>query len=142
MADELDSFITALTTKLAVMTGIKAAPEHPPEALSEFPFAVCYFVRGTFDYSQSGPAIGLHVVNVDIHLGRSSLPHDEEQARPFILRGLIMLAGNVKMSNTCDHCLLRNYEYGGLGYGESLKTFGVRYVLEVKIKHAGVTVTA
>jgi hypothetical protein len=142
VADELDNFIAALTTNLAAMTGIKVAPEHPPEALNEFPFAVSYFTRGEFDYSQSGPSIGLHTVHVDIHLGRSVLHHDEKHARPFILRGLTMIAGNLKMNNTCDHCILKSYEYGGLGYGETLKTFGVRYILEVKIKHTGITVAA
>jgi hypothetical protein len=141
MADELDDFIVALTTKMEEMTGVLDAPVHPPEGLSAFPVVICYFVGGTFTYSQAGPAIGVHTVHADVHLGRSQLPHDEEYARPFILRGLVKFAANVQMDSTCDHCLLTGYEYGSIGYG-SKETFGVRYILEVKIKHSGITVTA
>lgn len=141
MADELDAFITALTTKFGGVTGVKSAPENPPEALNEFPVVVCYFVRGDFTYGQSSPAIGLHTVHADLHLSRSNLPEDEKAARPFILRALVMTAGNLKMDSTCEHCLLTNYQYGGLDYGKQ-KTFGIRFTFETKIKHTGVTVSA
>jgi hypothetical protein len=140
VADELDDFITQLTTVLGAMTGIESAPPHPPEAINDPPMVVCYFVGGEFRYG-GDLAIGVHTVHADVHLSRSDLAHDEEYARPFILRGLVAVAGNVTMSSTCEHCLLQSYEYGGLGYGGQ-ETFGVRYVLEVKIKHAGVTIAA
>lgn len=141
MADELDNFITALTGKLEAMAGIKDAPEHPPEGIHEFPTVVCYFARGDFRYSQAGPVIGVHTVHADVHLSRGNLPHDEEYARPYILRGLTAVAGAVRMDDTCEHCIITGYEYGGINYGEQ-KTFGVRYILEVKIKHVGITVAA
>lgn len=141
MADELDNFITALTTVLGAVTGVEAAYENPPEALNEFPAVVPYFVRGDFSYGQSAPAIGLHTVHADLHISRSQLPTDEAAARPFILRFLIAIAGNLKMSATCDHCLLKSYSYGRLGYAGK-ETFGGRFVLEVKIKHSGITVSA
>ena len=141
MADELDNFITELTTVLGAMTGVKQAPEHPPESLPDFPFIVSYYVRGSFDYSATGLVIGLHTVHADVHLGRVSLPHDEEFARPFILRGLTAIAGNLKMNSTCEHCYLTEYEYGEIGYAGK-ETIGVRYICQVKIKHSGITVAA
>lgn len=141
MADELDNFITELTTVMAAMTGIKGAPENPPEGLNDFPVVVCWIELGRFTYSQAGPCIGMHRVNCDVHLGRSNLPEDEKAARPYILRGLTAIAGNLTMSSTCEHCLLTDYRYGRLGYGES-ETFGVRFILDVKIKHSGITVAA
>lgn len=141
MADELDDFITALTGKMEAMAGVKDAPLHPPEGLHEFPTVVCYFARGDFNYSQTGLVIGVHTVHADVHLSRSNLPHDEEYARPYILRGLAAVAGAVRMDATCEHCIMTGYEYGGMTYGEQ-KTFGVRYILEVKIKHSGITVAA
>ena len=140
MADELDNFITALTTKFEEVTGVVRAPEHPPEKLNEFPIVICYYVSGTFNYSAGGPCIGMHRVHGDLHLSRSNLPHDEEFARPFILRVLAKVADNLKMSSTCEHCLLTEYQYGGLNYGTD-KTFGVRFIFEVKIKHSGITVS-
>lgn len=141
MADELDNFVTALTTKMGEMTGIKAAPENPPEGLIDFPIVVCWIESGRFTYSQAGPCIGVHRVNADVHLGRSDLPEDEKAARPYILRGLIKIAANLKMDSTCEHCLLTDYRYGRLGYDKS-ETFGVRFILDVKIKHSGITVSA
>ncbi len=140
MADELDTFVTALTGKLAEITGVNEAPEHPPERLNNMPMFVAYFVGGAFEYSQGRGAIGLHAVHADLHLGRRKLSHDEKYARPFILRTLAKMAANVKMSSTCEHCILQRYEYGRLDYGRQ-KTFGVRFVLEVKIKHSGIPVS-
>lgn len=141
MADELDEFITALTTVLESMTGIIDAPEHPPEGINEFPFVVCYLAQGRFSYGTDSPTIGVHTVHADVHIARSMLPSDEEASRPYILRGLAAIAGNVRMSSTCEHCLLRSYQYGQLNYGDQ-KTMGVRLVMEVKIKHSGITVQA
>jgi len=139
MADDLDTFIAALTGKMAAMAGVAVAPEHPPEALNEFPIVVCYFVRGEFTYGSSLPAIGVHTVHCDVHLSRSNLPHDEEFARPYILRGLAAIANEVKMDSTCQQCILEGYEYGRLSYAGQ-ETFGVRYILRVKFHHTGVTV--
>jgi len=141
MADELDDFITALTGHLEEMTGIRDAPEHLLEAINEFPTVISYFVSGHFEYGAGSPCIGVHRVQADVHLGRSVLPEDEAAARLYILRGLVKLAANVTMDGTCAHCLLRDYEIGRIGYGGA-ETFGVRYILEVKIKHEGVTVSA
>ena len=141
MSDELDLFITQLTTVLGGMTGVKQAPEHPPEGLNEFPIVICYVVKGRFSYGAGAPCVGVHTIHADVHLGRSVLPSDEEYARPYILRALAAIAGHVHMHGTCEHCLLNEYQYGRLGYGTT-ETFGVRLVLEVKILHAGITVAA
>ena len=142
MADltDLNDVITQLTTVVAGLSGSPLAPTSPPEAINSFPVAVTYYTGGTFDYSQSGPAIGLHDINVDLHVGRSHLPHDEAYARPFILRMLVAMAANVQVSSTCEYCLLDAYEYGRLGYGK-VETFGIRFKFKVKIKHS-VTVSA
>jgi hypothetical protein len=141
MSDELDLFITQLTTVLGAMTGIKQAPEHPPEALNEFPAVICYFVKGEFSYGAGAAAVGVHMVHADVHLGRSVLPSDEEYARPYILRALTAIAGHLQMNSTCEHCVLNEYQYGRLGYAGA-ETFGVRLVLEVKFLHSGITVAA
>lgn len=140
MADELDTFMTQLSTAWEAVTGIKDAPEHPLEGLAEFPIVISYFVRGRFIY---GPAaFGIHTVHSDVLLGRTVLPEDEAQARPFILRWLTAVAANVTMSGSCEHCHLTDYEYGRLEYNEQASFFGVRFVHEVKVQHRGITVSA
>ena len=140
MSDELDTFMSALQTKWAGVSGIKMAPEHPLEGVPEFPTVVSYFAGGRFSY---GPAtIGVHRVHSDVLLSRSSLPYDEAAARPFILRWLAAIAGDVTLGGACDHCILQDYEMGGITYNEQQKFFGVRFINEVKIHHSGVTVAA
>jgi len=137
---ELDAFMSALQTKWSGVSGIKRAPEHPLENLNEFPIAISYFVTGRFDY---GPAtIGIHRVHSDVLLSRSMLPHDEAAARPFILRWLAAIAGDVTLGGVCDHCILQDYEMGGITYNEQQQFFGVRFIHEVKIHHTGIVVAA
>ena len=141
MADELDAFGTALATVLeSGLTGIKEAHEHPLEGLNEFPVAVIYFVNGRFWYGAGSPTVGVHQVQADVHLGRSVLPEDSATARPYILLALATIADNMKMSGTCEHCLLERYEIGGMQYADK-ETFGVRLFLEVKILHGGISVS-
>ncbi len=123
------------------MTGIQQAPEYPPEAANDTPMVITYHVRCTFDYSLTYSR-SLHTIHCDVLLARSMLENDEQQARPYILRGLTAIAGSVQLSNTATHCLLLEaigpgvLPYGGIDY------YGVRFILEVKIKHESLTVAA
>jgi len=140
MAD-LDTVIDELTTVLAAVDGIALAPTTPPEQLGELPMAVTYIGEGEFNYAASLGCIGLHTLVVDIHVGRSFLEEDEPVAREFIESVPKAVAGNMQMNGSCEHCLVRNYRYGRLGYGAE-KTMGIRFQLEVKLKHSGFTITA
>lgn len=147
--DELDDFIDALKLNLEEINTqpneIKQVYEHPPEKLTDFPCALPYYVSGGVSYGNASPAIIVHRVHVDLHVMRSDLPHDEKVARPFVLLVIKKIANNLQMEATCEHCVVLDYEYGRLSYGSSIgrqETFGIRFILEVKIKHSGFTVSA
>lgn len=142
MADELDDLVTQVTTVLGAMTGVSQAPEHPPEQINDPPMLVTRFVRGRFEYSQGSGCIGYHTLYADLLLPRGSgLPHCEGQARPYILRAVTAAAAAVTMNGTCEHCIMTGYEGPGdiSGYKDA---FGLRIILEAKIKHSGITVSA
>lgn len=147
--DQLDDFIDALKLNLEEINTqpneIKQVYEHPPEKLDDFPCAVLYFVSGGVNYGAASPAVIVHRVHVDLHVMRAMLPHDEKVVRPFILLVIKKIAANLKMEATCDHCVVLSYEYGRIGYGSSIgrqETMGIRFILEVKIKHSGFTISA
>lgn len=144
--DIFDDVFDEIVAVARSITGIKHAPEHPLEALNEYPIAVTYLVSGRPKYSLASPTITVSVANCDIHLARSMLPHDADRARKFITLGLAAFAGNMTMSGTCEHCLVTAFHFGELNYGEGAgaqKTVGVRFVLEIKINHGNaITVAA
>lgn len=137
MPDELDLFVTALTGVLGEMAGIHQAPEHPPEGIGDTPMAVVHIVR----WDATRLPIVLYTVYAEVILARSTLPEDEAQSRPYIIRGLTALAANIRMNETCEHCLIKE----GFGPGpirwQGKEHFGVRYVLEVKIRHSGIVLS-
>jgi hypothetical protein len=137
MADELDTFVTALVGKLGEIVGIEVAPEDVVEAPNNLPMVTAYFVRGR----PSNPVAGtwIHRVHADIHTARSAMPHDYKYLRPFILKGIAKLNANVKMDSSCEHCTIENYLI--VRFPET-STVGVRFVLEVKMQHSGIGVSA
>ena len=138
MADEYASFFAQLKTVLEGVAGINQAPENPPEHVGDKPMFVTYLTGGRTEYSAGRGFLSYNDVNADLLLARASLPHAYAQTRPFILLVSAALAANLTMSDTCEHCYLTGFEMGNIsGYSEP--TFGIRFTLDVKIKHTSIT---
>lgn len=106
------------------------------EGLSEFPVFVNYFVRGKPSYSQGRGFICMHIAHADLHLSRSVLPNDELETIPFVSLTFEAFAGRVTLGGLCEHCIITDYEIGGFNYGESTRTYGIRFTLEIKVRHS------
>lgn len=139
MADELELVRGAIEKVEGEISGILRA-EGLLEGLPEFPLFVNYFTTGTFTYSQGRGCVGVHQLNADLHLGRTVLPSDEMEVIPFILLTMKKFAANLQLGGLCEHCLLKGYTIGGFNYGTETKTYGVRFGIEIKVSHGGVTV--
>lgn len=65
------------------LSGMKAAPDYPPEKMAAFPYAVSYV--GSFDAtSQSANwEIVLATIITEIHVQRKDLPKDAQVAVPY-----------------------------------------------------------
>lgn len=136
MANELDTFISALQGKWAAVEDINAAPDHPPEE-PNVGMVVSYVIGGEPANPKAGTI--LHRGRSDVFVGRSDLYHDERYARPFIERGFVMFNGNVTMGGTCAYCSAESYEYGDL---EGTGWFVIRFNWTAKIDHAAISVSA
>jgi len=129
--DKLDLFVTACCEVMGALVGIEQAPEHPPEGMQDTPMVVTYFMTHDF---RAAPWV-VHRTHIDILLARGDLPHDEAQARKYVLRGGAALAANINMKGTCSTLNIQRADgplpitYQGVRY------FGVRFVLDVKIEH-------
>jgi len=109
------------------------------EGLPEFPIFINYWVTGTPVYSLGRGFVCVHTLNADLHLSRSVLPNDELETTPFILRTFEAFAGKITLGGLVEHCLITRYEIGGFNYGAT-QTYGIRFPLEIKVRHTGITV--
>jgi hypothetical protein len=139
MPDALDEVITEITTLMAAMAGIDQAPEYPPEGVTP-PMVVTYHVRCLPSYSLSYTHT-IHTIHCDVLVSRAVLPHSEQQARPYILRGLSAIAGSVTLSTEATHCLLTEIIGPGVLPYQGESYFGVRYILEVKLTQKDLSLT-
>lgn len=145
MPDELDDVISAIVAVVEGMTGGPVGLDRPPEMVNEGPVCVVRLDNGRFMYGAGSPCVGIHNLMADLQVPRSMLPENEASIRPYVLRMLAAVAANLQMSGTCEHCLLQTYRLMGWEYGEGttvFRTVGIRFGLEVKILHSGVSVSA
>lgn len=66
--------IQAVMDIVGQVTGIKEAPDYPPEQLNDFPFAVAFPADGTHNVSIPGERMFLGNVVLEIHVSRVDLP--------------------------------------------------------------------
>lgn len=118
------------------LTGIRQAPDFPPEQMNVFPFAVCYPAAGQFQAGPMGLMKGLHNLVVEIHVARKDLPRDVETALPFgeLLAAAVLddptLGGTVDTVRADEGI---SYTFGALAWGGQ-ETVGWRVIIPVKIQ--------
>jgi hypothetical protein len=68
----------AFVSLLAGLTGVRKAPENPPDSLNHFPFAVAWVREYTYKQNRAGQLFpsGSHVLVGQIHVARKNLPVD------------------------------------------------------------------
>lgn len=79
MADVKDA-IQEIIDELKNLDGIRRIPDAPPENNNQFPFVVVYPISGSFTKPSSGWLIGLHDINIELHIKRKDLPRDFDEA--------------------------------------------------------------
>lgn len=129
----IEAAILNLQDKLLALSGMKAAPDYPPEGAGAFPFGVSYERNaGTMANSDSF-ADDLAVIWCEIHVARQILPKAIQTAMAFrdpLLKALIAdptLAGSI---STIRWPVLRTF--GLLTWG-GLETIGYRFEVPVKV---------
>ena len=136
MADELKNAVLAVQATLRTVTGIRGAPDYPPEQIPAeyFPFAVAYPGSGVSTFHVPGERLFLGEIVVELHVSRKDLPNAARSAMGFadsIPNALMVdptIDGKVETFGGIDQ------SFGELGWGD-LPTLGFRFILRgVKIR--------
>ena len=138
----LQQAIDAIQDDLGALTGIRGAPDEPPEKITVFPFIVVYASSGEWRSDVPGNKIGLHVITIEIHVARKDLPRDVEKAMaysesiPNAMLKAVATVGGDKFASTISTFSRITYTFGPMDWGD-LKTLGFRFRLEgVKMQSA------
>lgn len=136
--------INAIQDCIGNVSGIKAAPDYPPDDMSVFPFAAAFEGPGSWQWYTSddtyGSKKGLLSIIVEIHLARIDLPNDARNAAYFsdaipnaIMKGVRLdrLGGKVVSVGKIDSSGLIPMSWGSA----EKNTIGYRFIVnEVNVK--------
>ena len=135
MAKSLSDAIKQVQIIVAGVSGVKQAPQYPPEKMSEFPFAIAFPGSGTFTPDASGTKRGLHRITLEIHTARKNMAQDVAAIIDYGESISSALLNNLRLNSTVDTINQIAYEFGPLGY-DSVLTIGFTFSIDVKIINA------
>ena len=111
---------------------IKAAPNHAPEALTAFPFAVTYERSGVLQLRSYGWAQILpNILYSELHIGRTLLPQAIELAQSMRDVFLKKFISDPQLGNLVDTAQNINFEFGRLEWA-GVQTLGYRFIIPTK----------
>jgi hypothetical protein len=139
----LEEAATELMALIEDVSGMKAAPDKPPESINMFPFAVAYPSTGELFQEGYKAYRNRAVLALEVHVGRSNLPTDVDALYPFLERvaDVIMDPDNATLSGKVDTIVADEpsggipWTFGELDWGDT-KTLGYRFLVKVKLKGA------
>lgn len=79
--------VSAVVTQVRAISGVKQAPDYPPEKAAEFPFAVVYPVQFTGEVETPLNIQMYYTIRTELHLARKDLPEDVRRLLPFAESG-------------------------------------------------------
>lgn len=128
----LQDAIVQIQALVSGISGIRGAPDEPPDQISHYPFAVCFPESGVYEAGvPAGCMQGLHDIVVELHVARKDLPRDYRKAIAYaksIPNAILNALGTVNLDTVSTVGFIR-YEFGVLNWGET-PTMGFRFVLE------------
>lgn len=118
------------------ISGVKAAPDVPPESINQFPIAVTYEQSGNVVisdmYSGSwGEETG--VIVSELHLTRQNLPTAVGAAMAYRNAFLNKLRAAPNLNGTVMMIERLEWQFGKLEYGE-IETLGYKFEIGVKLE--------
>lgn len=124
--------IDQLQTEIRAISGIRAAPDEPPEAISVYPYVVGYVRDGTWE-SEFGAQImkGLHNIVLELHVARGSdLTRAVVEAMGYSnsIPNAIFDAFRDLRLTTIDAFTTIAYTFGPMSWN-GIDTFGFRFVI-------------
>jgi len=134
---DITSAIRAVQDTWLTISGIKAAPDTPPESINQFPFAVTYEGTGTVYiddmYSDTFARQTATIVS-ELHLTRQNLPTAIANAMAYRNSFLDALRDNPTLSGTVMMITQISFQFGKLEYGEDNPTIGYQFTISADLE--------
>lgn len=131
----LATVVAAIQDVAGALAGIKAAPDHPPEAANQFPFSLAYPLRETVTGGPAGMMKRIVTIGCQIHCARQLLPRAVEQATPYGDTFPAAIWADLKLAGTVNHVNEIRAEFGYMEYA-GVKTIGWSFEIDAKIEEA------
>jgi hypothetical protein len=128
MAGTQLQIIQAVMDIVGAVSGIREAPDYPPEQLNDFPFAVAFPGEGTHQFGVAGERKMLANVVLEVHVSRIDLPSAVENSIGFGDTVPNALMNNVTLNGTADTFESILQTFGVLNWGDT-QTLGWRFIL-------------
>lgn len=126
--------IAAIQDIMLTIADIREAPDYPPDAMSVYPFAVCFVGSGEFTCMSGEWYKGLHTLTLQLHWPRKDLARDVTKAMAMIDTIMNELTENPKLANTVSTIVYPiRYTFGALSWG-GVDTIGFDFKITVKIE--------
>lgn len=131
----LSDAIVEVQNIVGAISGIKAAPDNPPESINQYPFALSYAYQGTWE-RMSDWKKGIHVIVCEVHFSRQNLPKAIALAMPYCESIPNALLGNPTLNGTVDTIFEQiTYNFGFLPWGgQNDVNIGFRFEIKVKMQ--------
>lgn len=125
--------IQAIMDIVGNVTGIKEAPDYPPEQLGDFPFAVAFPAEGVHQFGVPGERLYLGNVILEIHVSRADLPSAVANSIGFgdtVPNALMNFtqAGTLPLNGKADTFENILQTFGELNWGDT-QTLGYRFTI-------------
>jgi hypothetical protein len=127
----LQEAISQIQAEVKGISGIREAPETPPESINQFPFAICFARTGEYRIGPAQVMTGLHTIVLELHVARKDLTRDVPTAMKYaksipltIMEALF--EGTLTAISTLERI---RYEFGPLNWGAT-ETIGFRFYIE------------
>lgn len=120
--------IQAVMDLVGSVSGIREAPDFPPEQLSDFPFAVAFPGEGTHKFGVVGERMFLGNVVLELHVSRVDLPVAVQNSIGFGDTIPNKLMANPTLNDTADVFENVTQTFGELNWGDT-QTLGYRFTI-------------
>lgn len=130
--------IAAIQDVADAMTGIRDAPDYPPDALNIFPISVCYGVRGTAGGLGGCTSAEYHdTIYCEIHVPRKDLARDVAMLMPYVETFTNDLLEDVTVGSNIPEGIVPPIDWEVLertfdAAGGLVKTLVLRFTIRIK----------
>lgn len=121
--------VARIVTVVKAVSGIRTAPDYPPDQIAAFPAVLVYPSTGTINTGDFGIADGLHDVAVEIRMPDKDLPHAMEVLIPFLTSIPVALTADPWMNQQCEAFPRITYSLFYSTY-DTTQTVGFRFIVE------------